>query len=56
MVSVPARQGCCRRLCRDSEHTLAHAEDHTKIAVIRLTAARLTGQETRYHGIRATEA
>jgi transposase-like protein len=42
------------RLCRDYERTIAHAEDLIKIAMIRLMAARLAGQQTRYHGIRAT--
>jgi transposase len=42
----------CRRLCRDYERTTAHAEDFIKIAMIRLMAARLTGQQSRYHGIR----
>ena len=44
----------CRRLCRDYERTIAHAEDFIKIAMIRLMAARLCGQQTRYHNIRAT--
>jgi hypothetical protein len=39
----------CRRLCRDYERTTAHAEDFIKIAMIRLMAARLAGQQTRYH-------
>jgi hypothetical protein len=30
----------CRRLCRDYERTIAHAEDFIKIAMIRLMAAR----------------
>lgn len=42
----------CRRLCRDYERTIAHAEDFIKIAMIRLMAARLTGQQTRYRNIR----
>jgi Transposase DDE domain len=46
----------CRRLCRDYERTIAHAEDFIKVAMIRLMAARLTGQQTRYPGIRATAA
>jgi len=46
----------CRRLCRDYERTAAHAEDFIKIAMIRLMVARLTGQQTRYHGIRAAAA
>lgn len=45
-----------RRLCRDYERTIAHAEDFIKIAMIRLMAARLAGQQTRYHGIRAAAA
>lgn len=46
----------CRRLCRDYERTIAHAEDFIKIAMIRLMAARLAGQQTRYRGIRPTTA
>jgi transposase len=46
----------CRRLCRDYERTIAHAEDFIKIAMIRLMAARLAGQQTRYHNIRTTAA
>jgi transposase len=46
----------CRRLCRDYERTIAHAEDFIKIAMIRLMAARLAGQPTRYHNIRTTAA
>jgi transposase len=46
----------CRRLCRDYERTIAHAEDFIKVATIRLMAARLAGQQTRYHNIRATAA
>jgi transposase len=42
----------CRRLCRDYERTIAHAEDFIKIAMIRLMAARLAGQQTRYPNIR----
>ena len=44
----------CRRLCRDYERTIAHAEDFIKTAMIRPMAARLAGQQTRYHGIRPT--
>lgn len=44
----------CRRLCRDYERSIAHAEDFIKVAMIRLMAARLAGQQTRYHGIRPT--
>jgi transposase len=44
----------CRRLCRDYERTIAHAEDFVKIAMIRLMAARLAGQQTRYRNIRPT--
>lgn len=44
----------CRRLCRDYERTIAHAEDFVKVAMIRLMAARLAGDQTRYHGIRPT--
>lgn len=46
----------CRRLCRDYERTIAHAEDFIKIAMIRLMAARLAGQQTRYRGIRSAAA
>jgi transposase len=46
----------CRRLCRDYERTIAHAEDFIKIAMIRLMAARLAGQQTRYRGIRTAVA
>ena len=46
----------CRRLCRDYERTIAHAEDFIKLAMIRLMAARLTGQQTRYRNIRPTTA
>lgn len=46
----------CRRLCRDYERRTAHAEDMVKIAMIRLMAARLTGQQTRYRNIRPTTA
>ncbi len=46
----------CRRLCRDYERTIAHAEDFIKIAMIRLMAARLAGQQTRYHNIRPDTA
>jgi transposase len=42
----------CRRLCRDYERTIAHSEDFIKIAMIRLMAARLTGEQTRYRNIR----
>jgi hypothetical protein len=45
----------CRRLCRDYERH-PHAEDFTKIAMIRLMASRLAGHQTRYHGIRETAA
>lgn len=46
----------CRRLCRDYERTIAHAEDFIKVAMIRLMAARLTGQQTHYHNIRTVAA
>ncbi|MFB9185890.1 transposase [Dactylosporangium sucinum] len=46
----------CRRLCRDYERTTAHAEDFIKIAMVRLMAARLAGQQTRYRGIRTAAA
>lgn len=42
----------CRRLCRDYERTIAHAEDFVKLAMIRLMTARLAGQQTRYRNIR----
>jgi transposase len=42
----------CRRLCHDYERTIAHAEDFIKVAMIRLMAPRLTGQQTRYRNIR----
>lgn len=42
----------CRRLCRDYERCTAHAEDFIKVAMIRLMAARLAGQQTRYRNIR----
>jgi transposase len=38
------RLTCCRRLCRDDERTIAHAEDFIKVAMIRLMAALLAGQ------------
>jgi transposase len=46
----------CRRLCRDYERTIAHAEDFVKVAMIRLMAARLAGQQTRYRNIRIAAA
>ena len=46
----------CRRLCRDYERTIAHAEDFVKVAMIRLMAARLTGQQTHYRNIRPAAA
>jgi transposase len=46
----------CRRLCRDYERTTAHTEDFLKIAMTRLMAARLAGQQTRYHDIRQAAA
>ena len=46
----------CRRLCRDYERTIAHAEDFIKVAMIRLMAARIAGQQTRYHNIRPATA
>ncbi|WP_372495216.1 hypothetical protein [Micromonospora phytophila] len=44
----------CRTLCRDYERITAHAEDLIKIEMIRLMAARLAGQQTRYQSIRTT--
>jgi transposase len=46
----------CRRLCRDYERTIAHAEDFIKVAMIRLMAARLAGQQTRYSNIHRAAA
>jgi transposase len=46
----------CRRLCRDYERSTVHAEDLIKIAMIRLMAARLAGQQTRYRNIRPAVA
>jgi transposase len=46
----------CRRLCRDYERSIAHAEDFIKVAMIRLMAARLAGQQTRYPDIRLAAA
>jgi hypothetical protein len=46
----------CRRLCRDYERTIAHAEDFIKIAMIRLMAARLAGQQSRYRNNRPAAA
>jgi transposase len=46
----------CRRLCRDDERRTAHAEGLIKIAMIRLMAARLAGQQTRYRNLRPAMA
>lgn len=43
----------CRRLDRDYERLPANSSAFIKIALIRLMAARLTGQQTRYRNIRA---
>lgn len=42
----------CRRLCRDYERSTTCAQTMVTIAMIRLMAARLTGDNTRYHHIR----
>ena len=44
----PARS---RRLCREAGRRTAQAEDLIKIAMIRLMAARLAGDQTRYRNI-----
>ena len=53
-TATASRLTHCRRLCRDYERTTAHAEDFIKLAMIRIMAARLTGQQTRYRNIRTT--
>jgi transposase len=46
----------CRRLGRDYERKTAHAEAMIQVAMIRLMAARLTGEEIEPHGPIETEA
>jgi transposase len=48
--------GRCRRLARDYERKTAHAEAMIQIAMIRLMAARLAGEEVKPHGPIETEA
>ncbi|WP_203232773.1 IS5 family transposase [Streptantibioticus cattleyicolor] len=48
--------GRCRRLARDYERKTAHAEAMIKVAMIRLMAARLAGEEIEPHGPIETEA
>src|SRR3954453_14258884 len=46
----------CRRLARDYERTTAHAEAMIKVAMIRLMAARLAGEDVEPHGPIEAEA
>lgn len=46
----------CRRLARDYERKTDHAEAMIKVAMIRLMAARLAGEEVEPHGPIETEA
>jgi hypothetical protein len=46
----------CRRLARDYERKTAHAEAMIKVAMIRLMAARLAGEDIEPHGPVETEA
>lgn len=46
----------CRRLARDYERKTAHAEAMIQIAMIRLMAARLAGEDIEPHGPIETEA
>jgi transposase len=46
----------CRRLARDYERKTAHAEAMIKVAMIRLMAARLAGEDIEPHGPIETEA
>jgi transposase len=46
----------CRRLARDYERKTAHAEAMIKVAMIRLMAARLAGEDVEPHGPIETEA
>ncbi|WP_331768024.1 IS5 family transposase [Embleya sp. NBC_00896] len=48
--------GRCRRLARDYERKTAHAEAMIKVAMIRLMAARLAGEEITPNGPIETEA
>ncbi|WP_173405628.1 MULTISPECIES: IS5 family transposase [Streptomycetaceae] len=48
--------GRCRQLARDYERKTAHAEAMIKVAMIRLMAARLAGEEIEPHGPIETEA
>ena len=48
--------GRCRRLARDYERKTAHAEAMIKVAMIRLMAARLAGEDVEPHGPIETEA
>ncbi len=46
----------CRRLARDYERKISHAEAMIKVAMIRLMAARLAGEDRQPHGAIETEA
>ena len=46
----------CRRLARDYERKTAHAEAMIDVAMIRLMAARLAGEDVDPHGPIETEA
>lgn len=48
--------GRCRRLARDYERKTTHAEAMIKVAMIRLMAARLAGEDVEPHGPIETEA
>lgn len=48
--------GRCRRLARDYERKTAHAEAMIQVAMIRLMAARLAGEDIEPHGPIETEA
>lgn len=48
--------GRCRRLGRDYERKTAHAEAMIKVAMIRLMAPRLAGEDVEPHGPIETEA
>ncbi len=48
--------GRCRRLARDYERKTEHAEAMIKVAMIRLMAARLAGEDIEPHGPIETEA
>ncbi|GGL27102.1 hypothetical protein GCM10014719_30800 [Planomonospora parontospora subsp. antibiotica] len=47
--------GCCRRLARDYECKIVHAEAMIKLAIIWPMAARLAGEEVEPHGPIETE-